>query len=127
MHYLRNPYFWAGELGLFLLLVSTIVLLYRFRHDGWLAVVPVFIGIIMTLRMLVHPVIIVASTPAPNDAYLFRLALGVLVASLTWKFSWGPIRESLPEELRTTRSVLKYATIGGSVLIAGIIWKLRHR
>ena len=129
MHYLQNPYFWAGELGLFLCLVSGIVLLYRFRHDGPVSIAPVFFAVIMTLSLLVHPVIRAdVGHGAPSVAYLYRLALGVLVASLTWRYTFSTIlKAALPEEIRQTRNVLKWAAVAGTMFVSLVIWKLKNR
>ncbi|GAB3550524.1 hypothetical protein [Spirosoma fluminis] len=124
---LHNPYFWLGELGLVLTFVSCLTLMYRLRHQHWLTtIVPIWAVLIFTLCMLVRPVIINIDHTIPPLPYLYRFAVGVLMASRTWHYLRGEGKTTDAKELTMAHRILAWASIVGTLALILIGLKLKR-
>lgn len=119
---LLNPYFWLGELGLLLTIVSCLVLWYRFRHESRFIIVPIWFLLVMSLDMFVRPAIYTTHHTIPPDPYLYRLAVGILVASRAWV--WRRMSDS--KELIALDKIAKWGSITLALAFAYIIYRIRQ-
>jgi hypothetical protein len=119
---LANPYFWLGELGLFLSIVSCAVLLHRSRHGSWYEIIPLFLALIFSLAILVQPAIWTLKHTIPAIPYLYRLAVGLVLASRVWTIRI----KSKPTEILEMDRVMKWSSITLTLLVAYIVYRIRH-
>lgn len=119
---LTNPFFWLGEIGLILSIISCVLLLHRFRDQHLIVIIPLWFVLIMSLAMLVRPAIYTLQHAIPAAPYLYRLAVGLLMASRAWYWR----KESDAKEILTANRILRWGSVAGGLFLAYLAYKLRR-
>lgn len=118
-----NVYFWLGEIGLSLGIISCAVLMYRFRTEKYGVILPFWFALLMQLVMLTRPAIYTLHHAIPMEPYLYRFAMGLLIASRA--FVWRSM--SLLRDRQVMDKMVRYLVIAGTLFLLFLGYRLKNK
>lgn len=121
---LHNPFFWLGQLGLILIMLSAALLTYRLRSKTRLLTGPIWLLAFLTLSILVNPA--KYALTMPTVWFLFELSIGLVITGVTWFMIYAKRNQMTPAEKQVSKNIVKWGATGSLLLLSYLIWKVKQ-